>query len=333
MKVGAPSKEIDAVSQFIRDAGLTPHPMIGVERTVFGVIGDIDKSFEERVQTFESVDIVQRVSKPYKLASRQVATNDSVVYVDGVPVGGEHFTVIAGPCSVETEEQIISTAKAVKKSGAKLLRGGAYKPRTGPYAFHGLGEDGLKLLALAKKETGLPIVAEVKTPALVELACQYIDAIQIGARNMQNYDLLIEAGKSGKPVILKRGLWATYEEWLLAAEYILSQNNPNVILCERGIRTFETYTRNTFDIAAVSVIHELSHLPIITDPSHAVGKWKFVEPMSMASVAAGANGLMIEVHPNPDKAFSDGNQSLTFENFDKLMNNIKPLLQVMKKSL
>lgn len=333
MKIGTAKEQIDAVAQFIKDSGLEPHPMYGVERTVFGVIGNINETFEQQIETLPGIDFVQRVSKPYKLASREINLKDSVVDIGGVTIGGETIVVMAGPCSVESEEQIVSTAKAIKKAGATLLRGGAYKPRTGPYNFQGLGKEGLELLALAREKTGLPIVAEVKTPAKIELACQYIDMIQIGARNMQNYDLLIEAGKSGKPVLLKRGLWATYEEWLLAAEYILSQNNPHVVLCERGIRTFENYTRNTLDITAVPVIKKLSHLPVIVDPSHGTGKWSLVEPLAKAALAAGADGLMIEVHPNPDKAFSDGNQSLTFANFEKLMQSIRPICKALHKNL
>lgn len=333
MSARATKEEIAHVSEFVEEHGLTPHPMHGVEQTVFGVIGNIPDAFQGQVQTLDGVDAVQRVSKPYKLASREGAPDDTMITVDETRVGRGHFAVMAGPCAVENEEQIIATAKAIKAAGATMLRGGAYKPRTGPYSFQGLGKEGLQLLALAKQETGLPIVTEIKTPASLDLVYDYVDVIQIGARNMQNYDLLIEAGKTGKPILLKRGLWATYEEWILAAEYILSQNNPHVMLCERGIRTFETYTRNTLDLTSVPVAKHLTHLPVIVDPSHGTGKWKLVSPLSKASAAVGADGLMIEVHPNPDKALSDGNQSLTFENFATLMDELRPILELNKMQL
>jgi 3-deoxy-7-phosphoheptulonate synthase len=263
-----------------------------------------------------------RITRPYKLASREFHPHNTVVYVRGIPVGAPGCVVIAGPCSVESEEQIVGTARAVRAAGATMLRGGAFKPRSSPYAFRGMGEEGLRLLALAREETGLPVVTEVMTPTDVELVARYADVLQIGARNMQNYQLLEEAGRSGVPVLLKRGLSATFEEWLLSAEYIVAQGNPNVILCERGIRTFETATRNTMDLNAVALAKRRSHLPVIADPSHATGKWYLVGPLALASVAAGADGLIIEVHPDPDRAKSDGAQSLTCENFAALMPQI-----------
>jgi len=318
----ATDQQVATVASFVERAGLKPHIMNGVERKVFGVIGQIDREFEQQAERLEGVDFVQRITKPYKLASRE-GREASTVKVGNVVIGGPTCVIMAGPCAVETEEQLMESARIVKAAGAHMLRGGAFKPRTGPYAFQGLAEDGLKLLAQARDATGLPIVTEVKTPSAVELVARYADMLQIGTRNMQNYDLLIEAGKSGKPVLLKRGMSSTYEEWLLAAEYILANGNPNVVLCERGIRSFEQYTRNVLDVAAIPVIKRLSHLPIIADPSHATGKWHLVEPMSYAAVAAGADGLIIEVHPNPDKAWSDGAQSLTPENFSKLMQNLQ----------
>ncbi len=322
MKPGSQEEQVTHVADFVKNAGLTPHLMSGIEHNVFGVIGKIAPDFEQQVERLEGVDFVQRISKPYKLASREGREGTSQISVGGVIFGGSQVPVIAGPCSVEGEEQIIETAKAVKAAGATLLRGGAFKPRTGPYAFQGLEKIGLEMLAKAREVTGLPIVTEVKSPAAVELVSEYADMLQVGTRNMQNYDLLIAVGKSKKPVLLKRGMSATYEEWLLAAEYILANGNHNVILCERGIRSFEQFTRNVFDIAAIPVAKKLSHLPVVADPSHATGKWYLVESMSYAAVAAGADGLIIEVHPNPDQAWSDGAQSLTPDNFAKLMKNL-----------
>jgi 3-deoxy-7-phosphoheptulonate synthase len=265
---------------------------------------------------------VVRISKPYKLSSREFQPSDTVVRVGNVSIGAGQTVVMAGPCSVESEEQVVKTAKAVQAAGAHLLRGGAFKPRTSPYSFRGYGEDGLKMLATARAETGLPVITEVLSVRDVDLVAEHADILQIGARNMQNFILLEEAGRTGKPVVLKRGLSSEIEEWLLAAEYILATGNRNLILCERGIRTFETATRNTMDVSAVPLVKRLSHLPVIADPSHGTGKWYLVEPLAMASVAAGADGLLIEVHPNPDHALSDGAQSLTFNNFERMMRRV-----------
>jgi 3-deoxy-7-phosphoheptulonate synthase len=263
------------------------------------------------------------ISKPYKMASRDFHSENSIVMIGDVPVGGPEPVVMAGPCSVEDEEQMVSTAKAVKAAGAKVLRGGAFKPRTSPYSFRGMGLDGLKLLKVAKQETGLPVITEVMTPSDVDTVAQYADVLQVGARNMQNYNLLDAVGETRMPVMVKRGLAASYEEWLLAAEYVLAGGNNNVMLCERGVRTFESMTRFTMDVAAIPVIKRLSHLPIIGDPSHSTGHWYLVTPVALSAIAAGAHGLLIEVHPNPDLALCDGPQSLTFENFSNLMGQVR----------
>jgi 3-deoxy-7-phosphoheptulonate synthase len=277
------------------------------------------------LELMPGVEEVVPITRPYKLSSREFQSEDTVIKVGGVSIGGKELVVMAGPCAAETEEQVMSTARAVKAAGANILRGGAFKPSTSPYHFRGLGEEGLKLLAEAKQETGLPLVTEVLAPEDVELVVKYADILQVGARNMQNFILLDEVGKAKKPVLLKRGMSATIQEWLLAVEYILSQGNRQVILCERGIRTFENYTRNTIDISAIPIIHKLSHLPIIADPSHGTGKWYLVTPLALAAVAAGADGLMIEVHPTPDYALKDGAQSLTFEHFEQLMSQLAPV--------
>ncbi len=324
--------EIQAVQQHILDRGLRTNLSKGVERTIIGVIGEIDPELRNELEVMRGVSEVLSVSKPYKLSSREFHPEDSVVAIgdSGVKIGGGEFTVFAGPCAVENEEQVLSTARAVKKHGAKVLRGGAFKPRTSPYSFRGMGEDGLKLLAAARDETGLPVITEVMSPEDVELVSRYADILQIGARNMQNYPLLDEAGKGDKPVMVKRGFSSTYEDWLLAAEYVMVGGNSSVILCERGIRTFETFTRNTLDINAIPAIHRLSHLPIVADPSHGTGKWYLVSPIASAAAAAGSDGLIIEVHPNPDSAMSDGAQSLTFENFKGLMAQISAIRAALK---
>jgi 3-deoxy-7-phosphoheptulonate synthase len=273
------------------------------------------------------------VTKPYKLSSREFQPEDTIIKVGEVTIGGDELVIIAGPCAVEAEKQVLDTARAVKAAGANILRGGAFKPSTSPYHFRGLGEKGLKLLAQAREETGLPLITEVLTPDDVELVARYADILQVGARNMQNFILLDEVGKTRKPVMLKRGMSATLQEWLLAAEYILAQGNHQVMLCERGIRTFETYTRNTVDISAIPVIHKLSHLPIIADPSHGTGKWYLVTPLALAAVAAGTDGLMIEVHPTPDSALKDGAQSLTFEHFEELMSQLAPVAAAVGRKL
>jgi 3-deoxy-7-phosphoheptulonate synthase len=323
MKVGSSNKEIDGVVKRIESAGLKTHVSQGVERTIIGVVGQIYPELQDMLEMLHGVDEVIRVSKPYKLSSREFHPLDTTVKVGGVTIGGKEIVVMAGPCAVESEQQLFETANAVKAAGANILRGGAFKPSTSPYQFRGLGEPGLELLAKVKKEVGLPVITEVMSTGDVEMVAQYADILQIGARNMQNFSLLEEVAKTGKPVMLKRGLSATVQEWLLAAEYILAQGDGQLILCERGIRTFETYTRNTMDISVIPIIEKVSHLPIIADPSHGTGKWYLVIPMALAAVAAGADGIMVEVHPHPDLALKDGAQSLTFANFQQLMSQIE----------
>lgn len=322
MKTGASEDQILAVQKQVRRLGFKEQRIHGEERNVIAVLGHVYPELIDELGVLDGVDSVVRISKPFKLASREVNPYDTVVKVGPVEIGGGRVIVMGGPCSVDTEENVLATAKAVKEAGGHLLRGGAFKPRTSPYAFRGHGEKGLKILASARDETGLPVITEVMDARDVDLVARYADVLQIGARNMQNFTLLDEVGRSGKPVMLKRGLNATIEEWLLAAEYILSHGNRDVMLCERGIRTFETATRNTFDVNAISLVKRLSHLPVIGDPSHATGKWQLVEPVGLAAIAAGADGLIIEVHPNPDQALSDGAQSLTPENFEKLVQKV-----------
>jgi 3-deoxy-7-phosphoheptulonate synthase len=333
MKKGSTQQDLTGVMQKITQVGLTGHISKGVERTVVGVVGQTYPELRDVLELLPGVEEVIPISKPYKLSSREFQREGTVIKVGDVFIGGDTLTIIAGPCAVETETQVIETAKAVKAAGANILRGGAFKPSTSPYHFRGLGKEGLEILALARAETGLPIITEVLTPHDVELVARYADILQIGARNMQNFSLLDEVGKVKKPVMLKRGMSATIQEWLLSAEYILSQGNRQVMLCERGIRTFETYTRNTMDISAIPVVKKLSHLPIIADPSHGTGKWYLVGPLALASVAAGADGLMVEVHPNPDQALKDGAQSLTFDNFQQLMTQLEPLVSAINRKL
>ena len=333
MQLGATQAEADAVIERLHELGLQENVSAGVERTVIGVVGQVYPELKEQLELLPGVSEVVRVSRPYKLASREFQPVDTLVRVGDVVIGGPEVVVIAGPCAVETEQQVISTAHAVKIAGARLLRGGAFKPRSSPYSFRGLGEEGLRLLAKARDETGLPVVTEVLAPNHVDLVAEYADVLQIGTRNMQNFILLDEVGRTRKPVILKRGLTATIEEWLLAAEYILSQGNRQVILCERGIRTFETYTRNTMDISAIPVMERLSHLPVIADPSHGTGRWHLVSPVALAAVASGADGLLIEVHPDPDHALSDGPQSLTFENFHRMMVALQGIAQAINRPI
>lgn len=303
--------------------GLKPQVFQGIERVVVGVLGSIPPDLQDEMALLPGVSEVVRISKPYKMASREFHPDNSIVMVGDVAVGGPEPVVMAGPCSVEDEEQMVSTAQAVQAAGARVLRGGAFKPRTSPYSFRGMGLDGLKLLNIAKQETGLPIITEVMTPGDVDTVARYSDILQVGARNMQNYNLLDAVGETRMPVMVKRGLAASYEEWLLAAEYVMAGGNNNVILCERGIRAFESFTRFTMDVAAIPVIQRLSHLPIVGDPSHSTGHWYLVTPVALAAIAAGAHGLLIEVHPNPDLAKCDGPQSLTFENFDRLMTQVR----------
>ena len=334
MAPDATPEEIEKVEDTIRKLGYTPHAIVGVERKVIGAVGDErGKDRLQSIETMGGVESVFPILKPYKLASREVKPSNSVIQADGVAIGGPAITIIAGPCSVESKEQICTTANLVKGSGANFLRGGAYKPRTSPYSFQGLEEDGLKLLAAAKKVSGLPIVTEVMNPREIDLVAKYADIIQVGARNMQNFSLLKELGQINKPILLKRGMMNTIKEFLMSAEYILSEGNQQVILCERGIRTFETATRNTLDISCIPVLKKETHLPIIIDPSHATGHWEMVESMSRASIAAGADGLIIEVHPDPVNAFSDGPQSLKPEKFARLMENLRPFAELMGRTL
>lgn len=333
MRKSSTEEEINGVLRHLEGRGLRGHVSTGEERTVIGVIGQTYPELRDEVETLPGVAEAVRVSKPYKLVGREFKPESTLIRVGEVVIGNGCTIVMAGPCSVESEEQLMATAKAVKAAGAAILRGGAFKPRTSPHAFRGLGKEGLEILAAARAETGLPVITEVLTVRDVDLVAQYADILQIGARNMQNYILLEEVGRSGKPVMLKRGLSALIEEWLLAAEYIMAQGNPQVILCERGIRTFETATRNTMDISAIPLVKRLSHLPVVADPSHGTGKWYLVEPLAMASIAAGADGLILEVHPNPDHALSDGAQSLTFENFQQLMVKVSAVAQAVGQPL
>ncbi len=314
--------ELADILERLTQMGFSGHVSQGVERTVVGVVGRTYPELKETLEMWPGVDEVVPISRPHKLSGREFQPQDTVIKVGDVTIGGEALVVMAGPCAVETEEQLLEAARAVKAAGANILRGGAFKPSTSPYSFRGLGQEGLELLAQAHQETGMPVITEVMTPQDVELVSRYADILQVGARNMQNFTLLDEVGKTQKPVMLKRGMSATIQEWLLSAEYILVQGNRQVMLCERGIRTFETYTRNTMDISAIPIIKKLSHLPIIADPSHGTGKWHLVTPLSLAAVAAGADGLMIEVHPRPDQALKDGAQSLTFDNFQQLMAQV-----------
>ncbi len=325
MQQGHTEKEVAGILERLTQMGFTGHVSKGVERTVIGVVGRTYPELKDTLEVWPGVEEVVPISRPYKLSSREFQPRDTVIEVGEVTIGGEVLVMMAGPCAVETEEQVLETARAVKAAGAHILRGGAFKPSTSPYSFRGLGIDGLELLAQARQETGMPIITEVMAPGDVELVSRYADILQVGARNMQNFILLDEVGKAQKPVMLKRGMSATIQEWLLSAEYILSQGNRQVMLCERGIRTFETYTRNTMDLSAIPIIKKLSHLPIIADPSHGTGKWYLVTPMALAAVVAGADGLMIEVHPTPDQALKDGAQSLTFDNFQRLMSQVVPV--------
>ncbi len=332
MKSGATREEIDHVCERIRGFGYKVHSIKGDERVVIGAVGvgDLTKAIEQ-LEATAGVERVVPISQPFKLVSREFQPEKTIVRVNGNLIGGDRFTIMAGPCSVESEEQIMTVARAVQAAGATILRGGAFKPRTSPYDFQGLEREGLELLAQAKRATGLSIITEVMSDADVDLIADYADIVQIGARNMQNFALLKSVGRLRKPVMLKRGLSSTLKELLLSAEYILSKGNHDVILCERGVRTFETYTRNTLDLAAVPALAELSHLPVIVDPSHGTGRRSLIPAMARAAVAAGADGLMIEVHPRPEQAFSDGPQSLTLEQFENIMSALQPYLELWKK--
>jgi 3-deoxy-7-phosphoheptulonate synthase len=333
MKVGSSQDQISGVKKRIEDSGLKAHISEGVDHTVIGVLGKVFPELRDSLELLPGVEQVISVSKPYKLASREFHPRDTIVNINGVAIGGNEIVVMAGPCAIESEEQLLATAQAVKAAGATVLRGGAFKPRTSPYDFRGLGETGLKILASVGKENKMPVITEVMAPHDVDLVARYVDVLQIGARNMQNFILLDEVGKIKKPVLLKRGLSSTIQEWLLAAEYILNQGNENVILCERGIRTFETYARNTMDISSIPIIEKVSHLPIIADPSHATGKWYLVPPLALAAIAAGADGLIIEVHPNPDSALADGPQSLNFDSFRLFMSQLLPIAKAKNRKL
>lgn len=313
--------DIDHIVARIEEGGRKAHLSIGTERTIIGVIGPDSPDLLDSFQVLPGVESVHQVTKPYRLVSREFRPDDTVIDVGyGVTVGGVELAVMAGPCSIENEEHIFESARAVKAAGANILRGGAFKPRSSPYAFRGLGEEGLKYLAAAGRALRMPVITELMSTAELDAVCEYSDIVQIGARNMQNFMLLDAVGRTRKPIMLKRALSGQIEEWLLAAEYIVAQGNPNVILCERGIRTFETAYRNTFDINAIPLVKSLSHLPVIADPSHGTGKFKLVRPVAMGAIAAGADGLMIEVHNSPDHALSDGAQSLTYERFAAMMH-------------
>ena len=334
MERGATRAQVNDVVARVQSLGLGAHLSEGEERTIIGVVGaPLPPTLDEMLEVHAGVEQIVRITKKYKLTGWDFHPQKTQIRVGDAVIGGDAIAVIAGPCSVESEEQTVATAKAVKAAGATLLRGGAYKPRTSPYEFRGLGKRGLEILALAREETGLAIITEVMTPADIEAVGAYTDVFQIGARNAQNYLLLEEVGKAGKPVMLKRGLSMMLEEWLLAAEYVMAQGNPDVILCERGIRTFEPSTRNTLDVSAVPVIQGMSHLPVFVDPSHAAGKRVLVPALAMAGVAAGADGLMIEVHPSPDHALSDGAQSLTFEQFAELMPRLAAIAEAVGRRL
>lgn len=325
--------DVEKVMQKLREMGHKVHISRGEKRIILGVIGDVENLSSVPFYAFNGVEEIIRIIKPYKLASREFKSFDTIIKVKDVVIGGKEVIVMAGPCVVENEKQIFETARYVKAAGAKILRGGAFKPRSSPYSFQGLGEEGLKLLAQAGEETGLAVVTEVMSVNQIELVGKYTDIFQVGARNMQNFVLLKELGKTKKPILLKRGMPATIEELLLSAEYILSQGNYEVILCERGIRTFENYTRNTLDLSAIPALKRLSHLPIIVDPSHATGRWRLVSPMSKAAIAAGADGLIIEVHPDPKSSLSDGAQSLKLDTFAQLMKEIQPIVQAIGREL
>jgi 3-deoxy-7-phosphoheptulonate synthase len=328
LKPTATEEDIRRIVKKLESRGLGVNISKGTERTVIGVIGDTSKISEEEenaIRVMPGIEDVMRILKPYKLASRDFKAEDTTIDINGNVIGGKKIQVIAGPCAVESKTMIINIAEKVKEAGASFLRGGAFKPRTSPYSFQGLGEEGLKYLAEARDKTGLPVVTELMDPRDIEVILKYADIVQIGARNMQNFRLLLEVGACDKPILLKRGFSSTIKEWLMAAEYIMSKGNQKIILCERGVRTFETATRNTLDLSAIPVLKQLTHLPVVVDPSHGVGKWDLVAPMSKASIAAGADGLLIEVHVNPEESLSDGEQSLRPEYFKKLMNELKPI--------
>ncbi len=332
LKKDASLKEISDLMKFLESSGIKIHVSKGEQRTIFGLIGELNKEIEEQLTSFPAVENIVRITKPYKLASKEFKSEPTIIKVNGTFIGGGSFTIIAGPCAVESKEQIIETAYFVKECGGNILRGGAFKPRSSPYSFQGLGIEGLKYLAEAKEKTDLPVITEVLSPEDAIIAAEYVDILQIGARNMQNFALLKTVGNIGKPVLLKRGMVSTIEELLLAAEYILKAGTEQVILCERGIRTFETALRNTLDISAVPLIKQLSHLPIIIDPSHATGKRDLVPPLTKAALAVGADGIMVEIHNEPEKAKSDGPQSLHFNTFKSLIKELNELYTLIRNN-
>lgn len=333
MKPGTQQREIDKLVARFQLQGLQVGVTNGIGCTILGLVGDTTAVDMDKIAINEHVERVMRVQEPYKKANRKFHPEDTVVHVGSAGIGGGSFSVIAGPCSVESEAQIAEVARDVQRSGAAMLRGGAFKPRTSPYSFQGMGPEGLDLLLAAKAETGLPVVTELMSPKYCQLFEDKVDVVQIGARNMQNFDLLKEVGKMSKPILLKRGLANSYEEWIMSAEYIMAEGNENVILCERGIRTFETYTRNTLDVSAIPAVKRMSHLPVVVDPSHSAGMYWMVEPLALAAVAAGADGLIIEVHNDPANAKCDGQQSLTPERFDGLMGKVSALVDMVGKTL
>jgi 3-deoxy-7-phosphoheptulonate synthase len=336
LKPTATEEDIRRIVKKLESRGLGVNISKGTERIVIGVIGDTSKIAEEEedaIRVMPGIEDVMRILKPYKLASRDFKAEDTIIDIRGNIIGSKKVQVIAGPCAVENRTMIISIAEKVKDAGASFLRGGAFKPRTSPYSFQGLGEEGLKYLAEAREKTGLPVVTELMDPRDIEVILKYTDVVQIGARNMQNFRLLLEVGTCDKPILLKRGFSATIKEWLMAAEYIMSRGNQKIILCERGVRTFETATRNTLDLSAVPVLKQLTHLPVVVDPSHGVGKWDLVAPMSKAAVAVGADGLLIEVHVNPEEALSDGEQSMKPDSFKKLMDELKPIAAAVGREI
>ncbi len=334
MNLNVEEKQVEAVKERLHEKGYKTHLIYGTARLVIGAIGQEKSSVTPTgLETMPGVEKVMRVMAPYKLVSREVKIDDSVINVDGVQVGGDDIVIMAGPCAVESYDQISRIARGVRNGGAQILRGGAFKPRSSPYSFQGLEEEGLKIMAEVRRELGLAFVTEVITPADVEMVANYANIIQVGARNMQNYALLRELGRCDKPVLLKRGFASTIEEWLMAAEYIMNEGNYKVILCERGIRTFENYTRNTLDISAIPLVKRLSHLPVIVDPSHSTGDWRLVSPLAGAAVAAGADGILVEVHHNPEEALCDGAQSLTIENFNHMMEGLQKVALAVNRSI
>jgi 3-deoxy-7-phosphoheptulonate synthase len=333
MSTGATERQIKSVIDKVHSYGLRTHPIYGVRKTVIGIIGDNKTVVVESMSGMTGVESIIPILQPYKFAGREAHPDNSVIELDGVRIGGREAVVMAGPCAVEGRDQLMDIARRVKKSGARILRGGAYKPRTSPYSFQGLGEEALKFLSEAREETGLLVITEVTDPRNVELVGQYADILQVGARNMQNFVLLTEVGRSGHPVMLKRGPSSTITDLLLAAEYVIIEGNRDIILCERGITTFENYTRNTLDLSAVPAIKHVSHLPVVVDPSHATGKSHLVEPMCLAAIASGADGVMVEVHPDPDQALCDGPQSLTLDGFDRMMDKIKAIAPIVGRKI